>query len=842
MKHLLLVLLFPVSLHAQQTLGWYLPEVSYNPSIPTPQSWLGYPVGARHVTHDQLLGYMRALDQASERVQMVEYGRTHEERPLVCLIITAPANHQHIDFIRKNRLLLCDPSQSASLDPADAPAVVYMGYSIHGNEASGSNAALLVAYYLAAAQSPEAEAQLANTVVLLDPCFNPDGLQRFSTWVNSRRARNGSPDPAGDEFNEPWPGGRTNHYWFDLNRDWLVAQQPETPGRVALFQDWRPNVLTDHHEMGSNSTFFFQPGVPSRVNPITPARNQELTSAIGAYHARALSAKNSAFFSRENYDDYYYGKGSTYPDANGCIGILFEQASSRGSAQETENGLLTFPFTIRNQVVASLSTLQAVRDLRPELNAYLRDFYTEAARESLNDPAEAYVFGSQNTRVETRELMRMLQLHRVEVYALGETVRVESGDFLSGEAFVVPTGQAQYRMVRAMFERQIRFRDSIFYDISAWTLPDALGVPWSAVSRSSFSPRMLGNLLQMMPAIPLPDQEEAKFAYAVAADHLSLPVLIACGHRMNLRMKVTSKPLNIEAHTLKPGTVVLFTAGNEAGALRALLDSAAALGIPVQAIQQGQSMAGPDLGSNSLRPLAVPKVLLVTGKGMDAYSVGEVWHYLDTRLRMPVTLIESDRINEQVLSRYNVLILADGRPAGLASQTLRDYAGRGNTVIALGGGVRALDFLSLKPRPVTTGPTDARRPYASQEEDSRARALTGAIFKAKADLTHPLCYGLPRDTLAVFLQGNTFYEPANNPYATPLVLTGEPLLSGYVHPDQLPLAAGAAAALVYGVDAGRVICFPVSPCFRGFWRGTERLLANAIFFGSTISRQTAGRE
>ncbi len=842
MKHLLFFLLCPLFLHAQQSIGWYLPEVSYNPSVPTPASWLGYPVGARHVSHDQLLGYMRALDQASDRIQLVEYGRSHEERPLVCLIITAPANHKRIDFIRKNRLLLCDPSRSASADPAQEPAVVYMGYSIHGNEASGSNAALLVAYYLAAAQSPEVTEQLDNTVILLDPCFNPDGLQRFSTWVNSRRARNGSPDPAGDEFNEPWPGGRTNHYWFDLNRDWLVAQQPETPGRVALFHHWRPNVLTDHHEMGSNSTFFFQPGVPSRVNPITPPRNQELTTAIGRYHARALSAKNIAFFSKENYDDYYYGKGSTYPDANGCMGILFEQASSRGSAQETENGLLTFPFTIRNQVIASLSTLEAVGELRPELNTYLRDFYTEAARESLNDPAEAYVFGDRNTPVQTGELLRLLQLHRVEVHALNETVRTESDVFLPGEAFLVPTGQAQYRMVRVIFERQTRFRDSIFYDISAWTLPDALGVPWSAVPRNEFTPRMLGTRITSAPAVPLPERAEAGYAYAAPADHPALPTLIASGHRLGVRMKVLSKPLTIDGHALKPGTVMIPVADIPGGALQALRDSAAALGVSMAALQQGQSEAGPDLGSNSLRPLAVPKVLLVTGKGMDAYAVGEIWHYLDVRLRMPVSLIESDRINEQVLSRYNVLILAEGRPAGLTSQLLRDFAGRGNTIIALGGGVRILDFLQPKPRYSVSGANDERRPYARQEEDNRARALTGAIFRATADRTHPLCYGLPQDTLAVFMQGNAFYEPADNPYATPLVLADEPLLSGYVHPEQLPQAGGSAAALVYGVDAGRVIFFPVSPCFRGFWRGTERLLANAVFFGSTIARQTTARE
>ncbi|MCB0545634.1 MAG: zinc carboxypeptidase, partial [Saprospiraceae bacterium] len=285
------------------SLQYYLPDISYDTAIPTPAAVLGYEVGAWHVTHDQLLAYMRSLDQASDRISIVEYGRSHENRPLICLIITDPANRARLDEVKAARNRLVNPVAGALEVSADLPAVNYMGYSIHGNEASGSNAAMIVAYYLAAAQTPEVQNLLKNTVILLDPCFNPDGIQRFSSWVNSRRSRNGATDPVADEFNEPWPKGRYNHYWFDLNRDWIVAQQPETRGRVALFQEWHPNVLTDHHEMGSHSTFFFQPGVPSRVHPITPLRNQELTAQIAVYHAKKLSGEHVLFYSGENFDD-----------------------------------------------------------------------------------------------------------------------------------------------------------------------------------------------------------------------------------------------------------------------------------------------------------------------------------------------------------------------------------------------------------------------------------------------------------------------------------------------------------------------------------------------------------
>jgi hypothetical protein len=346
-KSLLLVFILTSSLHcmyAQADLSYYLPDgVSYNPDIPTPKAIIGHEVGEFHVTHDKLVNYMYAIDKASDRVTLEVTGYTHEARPLLLLTITSPKNHQNLEAIRAQHVQLTDPSRSGSLNTRNMPVVFYLGCSIHGNEASGTNAGLLMAYHLAAAQGPEMEKALENTVILFDPSFNPDGMQRFSAWVNSRKSRSVSTDPYDMEHNEAWPGGRTNHYWFDLNRDWLVAQQPESQARIRKFHQWKPNVLTDHHEMGTNATFFFQPGVPARMHPLTPQKNLELTKKIGEYHAKALDAIGSYYYTQEGYDDFYYGKGSTFPDVQGAIGILFEQASSRGHAQESTNGILRFP-------------------------------------------------------------------------------------------------------------------------------------------------------------------------------------------------------------------------------------------------------------------------------------------------------------------------------------------------------------------------------------------------------------------------------------------------------------------------------------------------------------------
>ena len=356
MKNLLfLFLCLSFSVSAQKVdLTYYLPkDVSYNQNIPTPKSIIGHEVGEWHITHDKLVTYMKALAASSDRITLENRGKTFEDRPLLLLTITSPKNHQNLEKIRQDHL---DATNNNTLDISKNPIVVYQGFSIHGNEPSGSNAALAVAYYLAAAEGSEIDDLLNNTVILFDPSFNPDGLQRFAYWANTNRSKNINPDPNDREYNEIWPRGRTNHYQFDMNRDWLPVQLPESKARIASFHKWLPNILTDHHEMGSNASFFFQPGIPSRTNPLTPQMNQDLTKEIATYHAKSLDKIGSLYYSEESFDDFYYGKGSTFPDINGSIGILFEQASSRGHAQETKNGVLTFPFTIRNQFTAALST------------------------------------------------------------------------------------------------------------------------------------------------------------------------------------------------------------------------------------------------------------------------------------------------------------------------------------------------------------------------------------------------------------------------------------------------------------------------------------------------------
>lgn len=839
----LLWLALRVGAQEKPTLTYYLPDVSYNPAVPTPAAFLGFEVGEWHASHDQLAGYMKALVQSSPRLRLREYGRSHENRPLLCLTITAPANLDRLEEIRLAHQALADPNDAKNADLKNTPAVWYAGYSIHGNETSGSNAAMLFAYYLAAAQTPEVEAFLKNAVVLLDPCFNPDGMQRFSSWVNSRRSKTLAPDPAGDEFKEPWPQGRTNHYWFDLNRDWLVAQQPESVGRVATLQDWKPNVLTDHHEMGSNSTFFFQPGVPSRVNPITPAQNQELTAKIAIYHARLLSAKKIQFFTRESFDDFYYGKGSTYPDVNGGVGILFEQASSRGSGQETENGLLTFPYTIRNQVLTSLSTMQAVGDMRVELNEYLRSFYQKAADEAGRDDLKAYVFGSSMGLEAMQPLIEILDRHHIKWNGLKKTVRLNGIAFNPNEAVVVPLEQAQYRLVKGIFSHPTSFTDSIFYDISAWTLPYAMGLDFAEAHTKEFSVDWLAEptFYALGPAVSIEENDPGPYAFAIEWNHPQSPRALGALLREGLRVKAAMKPFSDGGRNYAAGTLLIPVEkqGVDADVLEQKITRLLPSGLFLYTIKNGLTPDGPDLGSAKFQVLRAPKILMLTGDGVSATDAGEIWHLLDVRYGMSVTLLDNERFGSANLSKYNVLILPDGS-YGISVDKIRDFSQAGGTIIATGAALRWLRNAGLIALEFRNPPTDLnnqRLTYGSLEEDQAAFKMPGAIFEALLDLSHPLCFGYVNPRLPMFLGDTIFVETTKNAYATPAIFTENPLLAGYIHPKQKGLVAKSAAFTVNSIGRGKIICFPGNPNFRGFWYGANRLFANALFFGNLINTE-----
>jgi hypothetical protein len=841
-----------VLLHAQE-LSYYLPQhITYNKSIPTPASVIGHQVGEWHVTHDRLVQYMRALAAAApERIQLHETGRTYESRPQLLLIITSAKNQQRLEQIRQQHLLLSDASQSAKLDLTQMPAVVWQGFSIHGNEPSGANASLLTAYYLAAAQGPEIEQLLDQVVVLFDPSFNPDGLNRFATWVNQHKSKTVVTDPNSREYSEVWPGGRFNHYWFDLNRDWLPAQHVESRNRLKWFHDWKPNILTDHHEMGSNASFFFQPGVPSRVNPLTPEKNQALTAKIATFHAKYLDQIGSLYYTKEGYDDFYYGKGSTYPDVQGCIGILFEQASSRGHAQQTVNGVLKFPFTIRNQFVTTLSTLEAAQKLRIELLEFQRGFFADVAKESLGFATKAFVYGDQQDPWKNAIFTEMLLRHNIDVYALNEDIQTDEGLIRKESGYVVPLQQQQHRLIRSIFERQLTYKDSLFYDVTAWTMPLAFGLPVTSLTAAQYNSRVTGTSVTK-PTFPTGEVEGGKsnYAYAFSWVPFMAPRLLHELQDMGVVCKVAAAPFSTvrmnQSRNFTYGTIVIPVSQQryDADKLYEIIRAAAIRnGVPVQHISTGLSDGGIDLGSNKLLPLYKPQVALLVGSGVSATDAGEVWHLLDQRFEMPMTHLDLTAFNRVDLARYTTLVMVSGNYDAIQKEKLKTWVQSGGVLIALEDAIRwcsenGILNLSFKRNEARMDSTLTYK-YADKENRDGAQQLTGAIFRAGLDLTHPLGYGYQRPYVDLFKQSNVFLEKPKNVYAMPLYYADKPLLSGYVTKENYARVKQSAATVVQSVGTGRVIAIADNPNFRAFWLGGTKLFLNAIFFGKLIDAGSA---
>ena len=847
---ILFVLLFIGQLaFAQETLDYYLPDEKYDKTIPTPEDVLGYQIGKWHVSHDQIVMYMREVAKASDRVLLEEKGRTHEDRPLLLLTITSAQNQKNLDQIQKDHIALTDAKNKEAVDLEKAPVVVYQGYSIHGNESSGSNASLLMVYYLAAAQGKEIEELLDNVIVLLDPCMNPDGLHRFSTWANMHKSKNLISDTESRELNEHWPRGRTNHYWFDLNRDWLLLQHPESQARVRTFHEWKPNILTDHHEMGANSTYFFQPGVPSRTNPLTPPKNQELTEKISTYHAAELDAIGSLYYSKESFDDFYYGKGSTYPDVNSCIGILFEQASSRGHAQDSDNGVLTFPFTIRNQVKTSFSTLKAAKALRTDLLSYQRDFYKNAQQESVLDGTKAFVVGTEADKSRLFHFVELLKQHQIDVYELSSSIRADGMKFDKENAFIIPLEQQQYRLIKAMFETRTTFTDSLFYDVSTWTLPLAFNLNYANVKGKVD----LGEKVEVLKK-PLGKVvgNESSYAYLFEWDEYYTPRALYQLLNKDLRVKVANQSFVAATsegeRTFDKGTIQI-PIQNQALTKRELFNFiqqvARENGIQIFATKTGLTSTGIDFGSPNFSPLTLPKLMLVVGDGVTSYDAGEIWHLLDQRYDIPITLVEGKALGYADLTKYTTIVMANGSYSSVKGEsvaTMKDWIQEGGTLITIKGAARwatsnGLANVKFRSAGSAKGKTTIlKRPYDKLRDDRGAQVIGGAIFNTTLDLTHPLLYGYNKKNLAVFRKGTLFFEPGKNPYSTPILYTNDPLLSGYISDQNSKLVRNSAGVIVTGMGSGRVISIADNPNFRAYWYGGNKLFANAIFFAKTISR------
>jgi len=812
---------------------------NFNAAIPTPEKFLGYAIGSHHTRHDKIVEYFKELDRLSDRVSFQAIGETFEHRQQVVAIFTSSSNHQRLEEIRKAHL-----AGQLNGNTENIPLVIHLGYNVHGNEPSSSEAAMLTAYYLTASESEEAGRWMNEMVILMDPVINPDGRDRHTHWANMHKASPVVDDPLDREHTEIWPGGRFNHYWFDLNRDWFLGTFPETRNRIKFFHYWRPYIQTDHHEMGTNSTFYFDPGEDASNNPVVPDfLYKTVYPKYAEYFSKATDKLGSMYFTKEAYDKLYPGYGSSYINFYGGAGFLFEQASSRGHLQETNTIPITFAFTIRNQFTASLTTLRASLAEKQMLLKMRKEFYRMAKEQRDKSAIKGYLFGDASDETRTRAFIEMLLLHEIEVYEVNNTT-TEGKTFEAGKSFYVPVAQDNYIMVRSIFEKQISYVDSSFYDASAWSLVHAYNLPYAEM-RSTYA---AGKRITSLPARQMTDVTKSNYAYVISNTDYNIHKAIYSLQKSGVIVQSAFRPFTANVNGANKkfgyGSVVISVQQqliSPDSLYKVIVLTARESNINIHGIQTGFSAGGVDLGSGYVRTLTKPKVLLIIGTGVAASEAGFIWHLLDQRLQMPVTKIDILNIGRANLNRYNTMIMVSGNYSLIDSNTtnrIRTWVQAGNTLITIKGGTEWAirnRFTREKLLPADTAKgVPVRRDFDMVVHIEGAKALGGSIFRVDLDTTHPIGFGFTNRKVSVYKNGLTFLQPSSNPYNTVSQYTNDPLIGGYIHPTTLKKVKSSAAILVGSEGSGRVILFSDDPNFRGTWYGTNKLFLNAIFYGGNI--------
>jgi hypothetical protein len=822
-------------------LSYFLPkgDYTYQKEIPVPESVLGFQLGQQHAGWDQIVDYMKTLAQHSERVTVRETGRTYQYRPFLEVVFTAAENQKNILRIKEDHLKMSLTANGA------LPVVIQVIYSIHGNEPSGVNASLAVAYFLAAARGGGIEDLLKDVIIVMTPGANPDGVNRFASWVNSSRSATDVSDPRSREFLEPWPSSRTNHYWADCNRDWLMAQHPEGVNGLNVYFDWLPHVVIDQHEQGSARPYYFSPGHPRRTNPLTPQLNQELTAEISSYVAAALDKIGTPYYSKEGFDDFYYGKAAAYGDIHGSVCLLYEQGASRGHLRETPGGVWTFPWTIRNQALASCATFRAVRDMKERLRAYRTDFFEKSAAGLRKEAVQGYVWDARGSRAVTFHFLENMSRHRIDVYHLAKDYSANGKRFKKGEAYFIPVAQKYGLMVKTLMENCTEFADSVFYDISSWTFPHAFNLNCVPVGN------IAGLAGDPVTKYPFPEGRivggRSDYGYIFESREFYAPKVIYELQRKGIYVSAGSRPFTFRAGDVRKetgyGTIVVMAQNQPVSPdelYTILAGLAGEMGVDIYAVDTGL-MEDVDLGSPARTFIKQPKVAVLVGRGVSVPESGEVWFLLDRRFRMQSVLIERAVLTANDLQSYNVIVMAGGVPSLTkeSEAVLKDWVAAGGTLIVSGKACEwpvRMGILSLKILNTAVKPDSAAYlPYAEKRTAGAGNAIDGVILNCRLDRTHPLAWGLEQDEIAVMKTGSIVFRKDADPYVSPLHYSSDdPALSGFLSADNRNRLKGTPAVFAKPYKNGMTIAFADDMNFRSYWFGTAKMFMNALFFHDCI--------
>lgn len=816
--------------------------------LKSPEQFLGYKVGTRFTPHWKISSYFQHVAASLPgRVKLEQYGETNEHRPLFLAFLASETNMQNLEAIRLNNLRLANLTADRAAPIEDAPVIVWLSYNVHGNEASSSEASMQALYELANPAGIKSQEWLKNTVVIIDPCINPDGRDRYVNWYNTMVGDNYNPRVDSREHREPWPGGRTNHYNFDLNRDWVWQTQVESRQRLAQYHRWMPQVHVDFHEQGINAPYYFAPAAQPYHDVITPWQ-RDFQFTIGRNHARYFDERGWLYFTREIFDLFYPSYGDTYPVYNGAIGMTYEQGGSGAAGLGVINEIkdtLTLVDRVAHHFTTSLSTVEVSSQNAGQLIKEFRNYFNTAVKGSVGEYKTYIIRHNSRDTERLRAFCELLDKNGIRYgngsgtakavnYHTGkeETVVVGANDILISNA------QPRAALVQVLMEPQPRLVDSLTYDITAWALPYAYGL-------SAYASKQVLQVGATKPIDTVHNQGGELYGYIIRWQGMQSARAVAQLLKLGVRLRVAEKPFMVHGLNYAAGSIIILKSGNEKLGPQLFKKVAAicnAEQVRMHLVSTGFVDEGYDFGSSRVHALKSVKVGMVTGEGINSNAAGEVWHFFDKELNYPISLFNSTDIARINWSELDVLILPDGNYRFLQDKNLaaqfQQWIAAGGRVVALESAVAQLSkmewsVLSLKKDPEADS-ADKKNPYlplktfAEREKEQITQYTPGSIYRVDVDSTHPLMFGFPAYYYTLKMD-DVVYDYMKQGGWNAGVIKKDNQLAGFVG---YRLKKKLIDGLVFGTQSlgrGDIVYLTDNVLFRNFWENGKLMMANAVF-------------
>lgn len=803
-------------------------------NISSPKEFLGYDIGTKFSRHHQVVDYFKHVSaKMPSRVILKQYGSTYEGRPLYHAFVSSEENISKLETIRKNNLKRSGILEGKTNN--DGIAIVWLSYNVHGNEASSTEAAMNTIYKLLT----ENQNYLEKTVVIIDPCINPDGRDRYVNWYNETASIPYNADQQASEHSEPWPGGRPNHYLFDLNRDWAWATQIETRERIKVYNQWMPHIHVDFHEQGINEPYYFAPAAEP-FHEVISDWQRDFQTQIGKNHAKYFDENGWLYFTRERFDLFYPSYGDTYPTYVGAIGMTYEQAGhGRGGLGiiNDEGDELTLVDRVKHHTTTGLSTIEIANQNAEKLTSEFSKFFDNS---ELN--IKSYLLQGHSDKIEA--VTNLLDTHDIE-YGFASPGKVKGYSYnstsestfdTSSKNLVVSTNQPKGKIVKVLMEPKSKLSDSLTYDITAWSIPYAHGL--EAIASKSILKVL--NTIDKTPIIN--SKSTSATGYIVNWKSMKDAKFLSALLKENFRVRFSEKPLITQDKSFDRGSLFIVRGDNTSieNFDEKLVKLANSNQQQLNPIDSGFSTTGPDFGSPDVKLVNPPKIAMLSGKYTSSLNYGALWHFFEQQLKYPVTTINSENFNRINLSKYNVLVMPSGNYRAMLNETglgkLKEWIKTGGKLIAIDGALKSLagkdGFGLIKNEPEksseeTTGKTLIK--YAKRKRESIKNLITGAIFKTNIDNTHPMAFGYDDFYFSLKL-GNSSYKYLEKGFNVGYLEVNPKQVSGFAGSNAVKMLS---ESLVFGeqrMEQGSIIYFVDNVMFRSFWENGKLFFVNSLFF------------